>query len=61
MLSRVQLLHEKEYLKRLDAAFKDGVVGSDVDEDASMSSEWSGENVDNSEDESVHHGDDDAR
>ena len=47
-------------MKRLDAAFKDGVVGSDVDEDASMSSEWSGENVDNSEDESVHHGDDDA-
>jgi len=47
-------------LKRLDAAIKDGVVGSDVDDDASMSSEWSGENVDNSEDESVNHSDDDA-
>ena len=47
-------------MKRLDAAIKDGVVGSDVDDDASMSSEWSGENVDNSEDESVNHSDDDA-
>lgn len=46
-------------MKRLDAAIKDGVVGSDVDDNASMSSEWSGENVDSSEDESVV-GDDDA-
>jgi hypothetical protein len=53
--------NEKEYLKRLDAAIKDGVVGSDVDDDASMSSEWSGENVDNSEVENDHHDDDALR
>ena len=36
-----QSYSEKEYLKRLDAAIRDGVEGSDVDDDASLSSEYS--------------------
>jgi hypothetical protein len=46
---------EKEYLKRLDAQIKDGIVGSDVDDNASTSSEWSNENINISDDESLHH------
>ena len=46
---------EKEYLKRLDAQIKDGIVGSDADDNASMSSEWSAEKNDISDDESLHH------
>jgi hypothetical protein len=46
---------EKEYLKRLDAQIKDGILGSDVDDNASVSSEWSAENNDISEDEILQH------
>jgi len=46
---------EKEYLKRLDAQIKDGIVGSDVEDNASTSSEWSNKNINISDDESLHH------
>ncbi len=46
---------EKEYLKRLDAQIKDGILGSDADDNASMSSEWSAEKNGISDDESLHH------
>ncbi|KAL7538247.1 hypothetical protein ACHAXR_009189, partial [Thalassiosira sp. AJA248-18] len=47
-----QSYSEKEYLKRLDAAIKDGVEGSDVDDNASLSSEYS-DSGENSDDESL--------
>lgn len=52
---------EKDYLKRLDAQIKDGVLGSDVDDNASVSSEWSADKNNISEDESLQHDNKDLR